>query len=75
MSSTQVLSITGMTCGHCVRAVTMELLSLPGVTSVDVSLDPEAVSQVNVIASAPLDPARIREAVHEAGYELVGVKG
>lgn len=75
MSATQVLSVTGMTCDHCVRAVTMELLAVPGVMSVDVSLDPDAVSQVSVIASAPLDEARLREAVLEAGYELVGVTG
>lgn len=75
MSATQVLSVTGMTCDHCVRAVTMELLAVPGVMSVDVSLDPDAVSQVSVIASTPLDEARLREAVLEAGYELVGVTG
>jgi copper chaperone CopZ len=37
--STQRLRITGMTCDHCVRAVTRELSTLPGVTGVQVTLE------------------------------------
>ena len=36
---TQTLSITGMSCAHCVRAVTSALESVPGVESVEVDLD------------------------------------
>ncbi|EGV20403.1 CopZ family metallochaperone [Thiocapsa marina] len=36
---TQTLSITGMSCAHCVRAVTSALESVAGVESVEVDLD------------------------------------
>jgi copper chaperone len=36
---TQTLRIFGMTCGHCVRAVTAALESVVGVESVAVDLD------------------------------------
>jgi copper chaperone CopZ len=36
---TLVLSIQGMTCGHCVRAASDAILKVPGVTQADVSLD------------------------------------
>ena len=36
--STATYTVTGMTCGHCVSAVTEESPQLPGVTDVDVDL-------------------------------------
>ena len=36
--STQTFPVTGMTCGHCVSAVTSEVSALPGVTDVQVDL-------------------------------------
>lgn len=60
--------VQGMTCDHCVRAVTGELTSLDGVTGVDVDL---ASGAVRVTSDAPLDEAAVRAAVDEAGYELV----
>ncbi|RZS91572.1 copper chaperone CopZ [Motilibacter rhizosphaerae] len=68
--STTTYDVTGMTCGHCVSAVTQELRKLPGVEDVQVQLVPGAVSSVAVTSSAPLDPAAVAEAVDEAGYEL-----
>jgi copper chaperone CopZ len=60
--------VTGMTCGHCVQAVTEELSRLPGVTAVNVDL---ASGRAEVSSAAPLDGAAVRAAVEEAGYELV----
>ena len=60
--------VQGMTCDHCVRAVTGELTGLEGVTGVDVDL---AAGAVRVTSDAPLDEAAVRAAVDEAGYELV----
>jgi len=34
------LSITGMTCGHCVAAVKKALAAVPGVEAVEVTLSP-----------------------------------
>lgn len=37
---TITLAVEGMSCDHCVGAVRKRLMDLPGVKSVDVSLDP-----------------------------------
>jgi copper chaperone len=67
MSTTTTLHVVGMTCGHCVQAVTTELGKLTGVTHVDVDL---AGGTAVVESAAPLDPAAVAAAVDEAGYEL-----
>lgn len=59
--------VTGMTCGHCVNAVTKELTALPGVTQVDIDLASGAVA---IESDAPLDTAAIAAAVEEAGYTV-----
>jgi copper chaperone len=71
MSNTSTLKVTGMTCAHCVNAVTDELTALPGVTAVDVELHAGEVSSVNVRSDTELDPAAVANAVDEAGYTLV----
>jgi len=65
---TQQFRISGMTCGHCVQAVTQELSALDGVQGVEVDLDSGTAT---VRAEAELDLAAVRDAVDEAGYELV----
>jgi copper chaperone len=70
--SVQTFSVTGMTCGHCVQAVTAELGHLPGVTEVAVDLDAEGTSTVRVTADAELSATQVAEALDEAGdYQLV----
>jgi copper chaperone CopZ len=63
--------VRGMTCEHCVRAVSLELLSVSGVVSVDVSLVSGGESGVTVVSGAPLNSDEVRAAVDEAGYEVV----
>jgi copper chaperone CopZ len=72
MTNTQTFDITGMTCGHCVSAVTAELTQLAGVRQVDVDLVAGGISTVYVVSSTPLGESEVRVAVDEAGYELVG---
>lgn len=60
--------VEGMSCEHCVRAVSSEVGGLAGVTAVEVDL---ATGEVAVTSEAPLDEAAVRAAVDEAGYELV----
>ena len=67
MSVTKTYVVQGMTCGHCVTAVTNELSALPGVTEVLVDLGP---GLAHVVSDAPLDETAVRAAVDEAGYEL-----
>lgn len=62
--------VKGMTCGHCAGSVTQELSALPGVEHVDVALE---TGEVTVKSEAGLGLDQVREAVDEAGYELVGV--
>lgn len=65
------LSVSGMTCGHCVKSVTEELAEIYGVNGVDVKLNPDGVSTVVVMSEAPLDKAHVAAAITEAGYALV----
>ena len=68
--TTRTYRVTGMTCEHCVQAVTEELTALDGVTAVTIELAAGGTSAVTVHSSAPLDPADVAEAVDEAGYVL-----
>ena len=70
MSATTTYAVAGMTCGHCVSAVSEEIGRLAGVRAVDVDLVAGGTSTVQVTSDAPLDEAAVREAVDEAGYEL-----
>ncbi|GAY13041.1 heavy-metal-associated domain-containing protein [Pseudonocardia sp. N23] len=66
--SISTYTVTGMTCAHCVASVTEELEAVRGVRSVAVDLPTGAVT---VDSDTPLDPAAVRAAVEEAGYQLV----
>lgn len=67
MAVTSTYTVTGMTCEHCVRAVTGELSALPGVDAVRVDL---GTGGVTVTSAAPLTDEQVRAAVDEAGYDL-----
>ncbi|MEU4676463.1 heavy metal-associated domain-containing protein [Micromonospora sp. NPDC023737] len=64
---TRTYAVTGMTCEHCVRAVTDELAALPGVREVRVDL---ATGTATVSSAELLPDEMVRAAVDEAGYEL-----
>ncbi|MDN5756223.1 MAG: heavy-metal-associated domain-containing protein [Arthrobacter sp.] len=69
MSTT--ISITGMTCTHCVASVTEELSEIEGITGVEVDLVAGGVSTARIESTGPLGEASLQEAVTEAGYALV----
>jgi copper chaperone len=60
-------TVEGMTCSHCVAAVTAEVSAIDGVTNVDVDLASGAVA---VTSDKELDRDDLRAAVEEAGYVL-----
>ncbi|MCB1257800.1 MAG: heavy-metal-associated domain-containing protein [Microthrixaceae bacterium] len=60
--------IKGMTCGHCVGAVTQEVSAVDGVDSVTVDLDSASMT---VTSNAEIGLDVLSAAVDEAGYELV----
>jgi copper chaperone len=64
--TTTVLTISGMTCEHCVRAVQAGLAAVAGVTSVAAE-----IGRAVVISDQPLDDATIRATIEDEGYELV----
>lgn len=64
------VGVRGMTCGHCVNAVTEEVGTVTGVDTVTVDLQPEGTSRVVITASAPVDPDALAAAIAEAGYEV-----
>lgn len=68
--TTATYSVAGMTCGHCVSAVTEELSRLDGVSDVTVDLNAGGVSAVTVTSAAPLPTDQVSAAVDEAGYVL-----
>ncbi|MEY4136124.1 MAG: hypothetical protein RL205_252 [Actinomycetota bacterium] len=69
--TTTMYRVQGMTCDHCVNAVTSELSLLDGVTDVSIDLQAGAISDVRVTSDMTLDTETVRAAVDEAGYELV----
>lgn len=70
MTITADYRVTGMTCGHCVAAVTEEVAALPGVTDVAIDLVAGGTSRVRVTSDDPLARSDVAEAVDEAGYRL-----
>lgn len=68
MSTTETYDVVGMTCDHCVRSVTEEVSALQGVSAVDVDL---SSGKVHVTTREPITTEQVREAVAEAGYQLV----
>jgi copper chaperone len=71
--TTTTYSVTGLTCEHCVKAVTSELTSLGGVSGVTVELVPDGESLVTVTSGEPLPEQAVTAALDEAGgYLLTG---
>jgi copper chaperone len=67
MSTTTEYVVTGMTCEHCVAAVSEEVGGLPGVIDVDVDLTTGALT---VVSDAAVPISDIERAVDEAGYTV-----
>ena len=71
ISSERTYAVAGMTCANCVHSVTDEVKKLPGVIDVAVDLVPDGTSSVHIVSANVLDEGQVRDAVDEAGYELV----
>lgn len=59
------LDITGMTCDHCVHAVTAALKDVPGVADAVVSLEEKRAT----VTADSAEVAALIAAVEEEGYE------
>lgn len=60
-------AVIGMTCEHCVNAVTEEVNEIEGVSVVSVDLES---GKLTVTSEDAPDREAVRAAVDEAGYEL-----
>ena len=67
----QTVSIEGMMCQHCVKHAKDALAKLPGVTSVDVSLENK---NAVLISSNGIEKASIEKAIEEAGYTVTSIE-
>lgn len=65
MSETITLNIEGMTCDHCVRAVTEALEGVTGVSTADVSLEQKRA----VVTGESVNTDALVAAIVEEGYE------
>jgi len=65
------ISISGMSCEHCVKHVTNALKELAGVSNVEVNL---AAKNAIIEASDDLTDEAIKAAIDDAGYEVTGIE-
>jgi len=65
--TTEIYRVVGMTCDHCARAVTSELVGIAGVSEVSVDVP---TGEVTVCSAQPLADSDVRAAIDEAGYQL-----
>ncbi|MCB0982948.1 MAG: heavy-metal-associated domain-containing protein [Acidimicrobiaceae bacterium] len=61
-----VLTVPGMTCGHCEAAVKGEVTKVTGVTDVAVDLTTKLVT----VSGDGIDRAAVVAAIDEAGFEV-----
>jgi copper ion binding protein len=59
--------VDGMSCNHCVVAVSGEVGRVAGVSSVDVDLETKLVR----VSGTSIDDAAVVAAIDEAGYDAV----
>ena len=64
--TTRTYHVPGVSCEHCVAAITEEVGQVAGVASVEVALDAKHVT----VHGAPIDDAAVLAAIDEAGYDV-----
>ncbi len=67
MTDSTSYSVDGMSCDHCVRAITEEVGQVPGIAEVRVDLAAKTVT----VSGDTVDDAAVRAAIDEAGYTVV----
>ncbi|MBP7176633.1 MAG: heavy-metal-associated domain-containing protein [Thermoclostridium sp.] len=63
--------IEGMSCEHCVKHVTNALMDVDGVKDVKVDLKSKVAA---VDLAGGVEDGKLREAVEEAGYDVVKIE-
>lgn len=62
------IKIKGMSCNHCVMAVTKALNEIDGIKNVKVDL---AKGEASFDEAKPVDMTLVRKGIKKAGYEVV----
>lgn len=65
-----ILKVDGMSCEHCVKAVTKAVGALKGVTAVEVDLSAKTVTVDHDPEKATL--AQIKAEIEDQGYDVIG---
>jgi copper chaperone len=63
----KTIKIKGMSCDHCVMAVTRALAGIDGIENVTVSLKK---GEATFDETGPVDMGIVREKIEDAGYEV-----
>lgn len=66
--TSSTFSVDGMTCEHCVSAITGEVSKIDGVAGVNVELGAKTVT----VTGERFSDDAVRAAIDEAGYAIVG---
>ena len=67
----ETFAVDGLTCSHCVHAITEEISAIPGVEHIHIRLVPGGASQLTVTSSTPITSTELTAALDEAGdYRL-----
>ncbi|MEV4009016.1 cation transporter [Nonomuraea angiospora] len=65
----RVTGLSPATCEHCLAAVKLELIQVPGVVGVDVD---RAEGRVSVLTDGPVDEGQVSAAIEAAGCTVEG---
>jgi copper chaperone len=63
----KTIKIKGMTCNHCVMAVTKALKEIDGITNVKVDLQK---AEASFDEAKPVDMGVVKERIRKAGYDV-----
>lgn len=63
-----IINVDGMSCEHCVKAITKAVVALPNVSNVSVDLKAKTVT-VEHDQALPLD--KIKSEIEEQGYDII----
>ncbi len=66
---TVILKVEGMSCAHCVKAVTSAVSALPGVSGVTVDLGAKTVTVAYDASKS--SPDSIKAKIEDQGYDVV----
>ena len=66
----KTVHVDGMSCDHCIHAVTEEISKILGVTGVDIDLHAGEISHVTIASDNEISDTDIAAAVDEAGYTI-----